>query len=203
MNDLRQRLSRSRSVPGSQRGNRQGRPDQGRPCERRGREQEEVNSQRVVAGESSVHRREVAGDNLGQVDDRRPWNDSIQRLEEKIGDLIKSRDPLQRGYSEGSPFVARIVGFPTPAKFKPSTVTPKYDGSTNPVHHIEMYQSATDIYSILDEMKCRAFFGTLKGAAHIWFTSLPKNSIENFKVLAERFIHNFCFGVRPQSRNCE
>ena len=134
-----------------------------------------------MAGEPFINRREVAGDNLGQVDDRRPWNDSIQRLEEKIGDIIKSRDPLQRGYSEGSPFVARIVGFPTPTKFKPPTVSPKYDGSTNPVHHIEMYQSTTDIYSIPDEMKCRAFYGTLTGAAHSWFTSFRRTRLRTSK----------------------
>ena len=94
---------------------------------------------------------------------------------------MKSRDPLQRGYTIGSPFVAKIVNFPRPSKFKPPVVTPRYDGSTNPVHHVEMYQSAADIYSISDEMRCRAFSGTLTGAAHVWYTSLPKNSIENFK----------------------
>ena len=49
-------------------------------------------------------------------------------------------------------------------------------------------------------MRCRAFSITLTGAAHIWFTSLPNNLIDNFKGLAERFIHNFCFGVRPQKK---
>jgi len=114
----------------------------------------------------------------------KPWNNFIQRLEDKIGDILKRREPLQRGYLEGSPLIARIVSYPTPAKFKPPVVTPKYDGSTNLVHHMEMYQSTAYIFSVSDEMRSRVFSNIVIGDVHVLYTSLLKNSIENFEQLA-------------------
>lgn len=52
-----------------------------------------------------------------------------------------------------SSFVPSVVGYLTPGKFKPHVVTPIYDGSTNPIYHIEMYQSEVNIYSTPDEMR--------------------------------------------------
>ena len=49
------------------------------------------------------------------------------------------RPLVERGYTKGSPFVEKIMSYPTPAKLKPSMVTPKYDRSTNPIHHVQMY----------------------------------------------------------------
>jgi len=49
-------------------------------------------------------------------------------------------------------------------------------------------------------MRYLAFLSNLTRLAHVWFTSLPKSSIENFKQLTERFRHNFCFGVKPPKK---
>ena len=85
------------------------------------------------------------------------------------------------------------MNFPTPSKFKSPVVTPKYDGKTDPVLHIEQYQAAADIYVVPDEMSCKAFPGTLTGVAQIWYNNLPRGKISTFFQLDELFIGNFCF----------
>ena len=67
--------------------------------------------------------------------------------------MAKAKNPLQRTFIRGTPFVQAIVDFPTPSKFKAPVVTPKYDGKTHLVLHIEQYQAAADIYAVPDEMR--------------------------------------------------
>ena len=111
--------------------------------------------------------------------------------------MAKAKNPLQRTFVRGTPFVQYIVDFPTPSKFKAPVVTLKYDGKTDPVLHIEQYQDAVDIYAVPDEMRCRAFSGNLTGSAQIWYNNLPQGKISTFLQLAELFIGNFCFGAKP------
>ena len=125
---------------------------------------------------------------------------SIHRLEDKLGEIAKTRNPLQRSFVKGSLFVKEIMDFPTPAKFKSLVVSPKCDGKTDPVLHIEKYQATTNNYPIPNEMRCRAFSGTITGSAQIWYNGLPRGQICSFNQLSELFINNFCFGAKPVKR---
>ncbi|XP_050273178.1 uncharacterized protein LOC126716194 [Quercus robur] len=49
-----------------------------------------------------------------------------------------------------------------------------------------------------DEILCRSFPTTLKGAAREWFTKLPTSSIDNFEQLSNTFLHHFIGGQRPK-----
>jgi len=89
-------------------------------------------------------------------------------LEDWLGETVKAKNPLQISFVKGSPFVQAIVDFPTLEKFKALVVTLKYDGKTDPVLHIGQYQAATDIYTVPDEMRCRAFFRIINGSAQSW-----------------------------------
>jgi len=92
------------------------------------------------------------------------------------------------------------MDFPSPLKFKAPIVTPKYDGKTDPILHIEQYQAAADIYAVPDEMRCRAFSGTIRGPVQIWYNNIPRGQIVDFNKLVELFIGNFCFGAKPVKR---
>nr|XP_023891883.1 uncharacterized protein LOC112003892 [Quercus suber] len=49
-----------------------------------------------------------------------------------------------------------------------------------------------------DEILCRSFLTTLKGAARKWFTKLPTSSIDNFKQLGSSFLCHFVGRQRPK-----
>ena len=49
-----------------------------------------------------------------------------------------------------------------------------------------------------DEILCRSFPTTLKGAAREWFTKLPTSSIDSFEQLSNAFLSHFTGGQRPK-----
>jgi len=54
----------------------------------------------------------------------------------------------------------------------------KYDGSTDPNEHIEVYTTQISLYTWNDVILCRVFPTNLKGATLSWFTRLPLLSIK-------------------------
>ena len=46
----------------------------------------------------------------------------------------------------------------------------------------------------LDEVICRAFLTTLKGASRVWFGKLPSSTIANFEQLNKGFVRHFIGG---------
>ena len=49
-----------------------------------------------------------------------------------------------------------------------------------------------------DEILCRSFPTTLKGAAREWFTKLPTSSVDNFEQLSNAFLCHFIGGQHPK-----
>ena len=49
-----------------------------------------------------------------------------------------------------------------------------------------------------DEILCRSFPTTLKGAAREWFTKLPTSSVDNFDQLSNAFLRHFIGGQGPK-----
>ena len=59
------------------------------------------------------------------------------------------------------------------------------------------------LQGVADEIMCRAFPTTLKGAARIWFGQLMPNSISTFKELCAQFTAHFIEGHRyKKSTTC-
>ena len=52
------------------------------------------------------------------------------------------------------------------------------------------------LQGVVDEIMCRAFPTTLKGAARIWFSRLMSGSIGTFKELSAQFTWHFMLGHR-------
>ncbi|XP_058220284.1 uncharacterized protein LOC131330646 [Rhododendron vialii] len=94
-----------------------------------------------------------------------------------------------------SPFPLEVMGRTLPRKFKmPQLET--FNGSTDPLDHLETYKSLMHLQAMLDQVMCRAFPVTLKASARAWFNKLPPGSIRSFKELSTSFVSYFKAGQR-------
>ena len=94
-----------------------------------------------------------------------------------------------------SPFTASVTSFPLPPKFCMPQVE-SYDGSKDPLNHLESFKTLMHLQGVTNEIMCRAFPTTLKGPVRIWFSRLTPNSIGNFKGLSPQFASHFIRGHR-------
>ena len=118
----------------------------------------------------------------------------------QIGRNGKDKKPTTKKFCKRVSICASNCGFPYSSKVQGSSSNTQIWWKTDPVLHIEKYQAAADIYAVPDEMRCRAFSGTITGSAQIWYNGLPRGQISSFNQLAELFINNFCFGAKPVKR---
>ncbi|GMH03889.1 hypothetical protein Nepgr_005728 [Nepenthes gracilis] len=86
-----------------------------------------------------------------------------------------------------SPFTAEILNRPMRTKFKMPPLD-SYDGSINPVDHLDHFHTHLSQQGLEDLVMCRCFLLTLKGDARIWFHHLPSDSIRSFKELTDLFL---------------
>ena len=89
-----------------------------------------------------------------------------------------------------SPFTMVVLECPIPSKFCLSQLKP-FDGLKDPLDHLNTFKMTLGLQQLPDEIQCRSFPITLKGAARKWFTKLPTSSIDNFKQLGSSFLHHF------------
>ena len=66
-----------------------------------------------------------------------------------------------------SPFTAEVLHFPLPAKFRMPQIE-AFDGTKDPVDHLNTYKNQMELHGYQDPVRCRAFAITLKKARH-WF----------------------------------
>ena len=69
-----------------------------------------------------------------------------------------------------------------------------YDGSMDPLDHLESFKTLMHLLGVVDEIMCKAFPTTLKGPAKIWFSKMTPNSIGTFKKLSAQFASHFIEG---------
>ena len=99
----------------------------------------------------------------------------IQALKEQMkvmmnafkGQVSSSLDDLVN--RTDSPFTAVVNSFPLPHKFCMPHID-SYDGVNDPLDHLETFKTLMHLQGVADEIMCRAFPTTLKGAARIWFS---------------------------------
>ena len=65
-----------------------------------------------------------------------------------------------------SPFTAAVNSFPLPHKFRMLHID-SYDGVKDPLDHLETFKTLMHLQGVADEIMCRAFPTTLKGATRI------------------------------------
>lgn len=81
------------------------------------------------------------------------------------------------------PFTPKVMARPLPNKFKPLLME-MFDGSRDPLDHLEAYKTHMNLQAKPDEIMCRAFSTTIKGFARVWFSQLKPGSISNFTELS-------------------
>jgi len=64
------------------------------------------------------------------------------------------------------PFIASITSYPLPPKFRMSQVE-NYDGSKDPLDHLESFKTLMHLQGIPNEIMCRVFPTTLKGSTRV------------------------------------
>ena len=108
------------------------------------------------------------------------------RLSNELDELVHRTD---------SPFTASVTSFPFPSKFRMPQVE-AYDGSKDPLDHLESFKTLMHLQGVADEIMCRVFPTMLKGLARVWFSRLMPNSISTFKELSAQFASHFIGGHR-------
>ena len=108
------------------------------------------------------------------------------RVSSNLDDLVNRTDSL---------FIASINSFPLLHKFRMPQID-SYDGVKDLLDHLETFKTLMHLQGVADEIMCRAFPTTLKGAARIWFNRLTPNSVSIFKELSTQFTAHFIGGHR-------
>ena len=77
-----------------------------------------------------------------------------RRLSSDLDDLVNRTD---------SPFTIPVNSYPLPQKFRMPQIE-SYDGVKDALDHLETFKTLMHLQGVLDEIICRAFPTTLKGA---------------------------------------
>ncbi|XP_043710610.1 uncharacterized protein LOC122659575 [Telopea speciosissima] len=91
-----------------------------------------------------------------------------------------------------------ILAFPFPKGSK-MPVLEYYDGTSDPVQHLEGFNALMAYCGASNPIMCRAFPTTLCGAARTWFNRLPPKSIHVFRDLSTACATTF-IGSRTHKR---
>ena len=94
-----------------------------------------------------------------------------------------------------SPFATEVLYRPLPPKFCLPQLE-SYDGSKDPLDHIESFKMLMLLQMTLDKVMCRAFSTMLKGATRVWFSKIPPGTIIDFEQLSKGFVRHFIGGQR-------
>ncbi|XP_022880904.1 uncharacterized protein LOC111398201 [Olea europaea var. sylvestris] len=72
----------------------------------------------------------------------------------------------------------------------------EYDGTIDPINHLNVYTDVMNLQVAPDQVMCKAFPQTLTNAARDWFSTLEPNSIASFSDLADKFSAFFASSKR-------
>ena len=108
---------------------------------------------------------------------------SLRRELDKVKNAMKGKTTMNLdGMLKriASPFTANVLECPLPPKFRLPQLK-FYDGTKDPLGHIGAFKTILNLQQTLDEVICRSFLATLRGAARVWFSKLPSLSVANFE----------------------
>ena len=126
----------------------------------------------------SIHRRPITPDeqNSNLLQEMRKEMDELRNVIKDKTDwsmdrIVKATD---------LPFTTAVLKSPVPSKFFLPQLEP-FDGLKDPQDHHNTFKTMLGLQQPPDEILCRSFPTTLKGAVREWFTKLPTSSIDNFE----------------------
>ena len=99
---------------------------------------------------------------------------SMRKGMDKLKNVIKGKttkdlDSMVR--RTNSPFTQRVLDHALPPKFRLPQLE-SYDGLKDPLDHITTFKMTFSLQQTPDEIVCRSFPTTLKGATQVWFSKL-------------------------------
>ncbi|MQM13486.1 hypothetical protein Taro_046408 [Colocasia esculenta] len=119
------------------------------------------------------------------------WRSDLQEMNRKIEALQRgTRAPSVATLLTTSLFSEEITSAPVPMKLQLPKFR-RYNGTTNPVHHLDNFQGQIEMVNLSDALRCRAFMSTLDDTALQWFKALPTQSVTSFPDLTQRFLDHF------------
>ena len=133
------------------------------------------------------------------------WEHRFKSLQQELShvkEVVRERAPDTMDtlvQQTGSPFTAEVLHFPLLAKFRMPQVE-AFNGTRDPVDHLNTYKNQMELHGYQDPMRCRAFAITLKGLALAWFNRLPPSSISSFRELSIAFVSHF-IGARTYKKS--
>ena len=152
---------------------------------------------------------EDEGDSQRRSDRPRPISPDDQNSD-LLREMRKEMDELRSAIKEktersvdklvwatDSPFTTAVMECPVLSKFRLPQLEP-FDGLKDPQDHLNTFKTTQGLQQSLDEILCRSFPITLKGATREWFTKLPTSSVDNFKQLNNAFLCHFIGGQCPK-----
>ncbi|XP_077252389.1 uncharacterized protein LOC143891744 [Tasmannia lanceolata] len=86
---------------------------------------------------------------------------------------------------------------PAPRGFKMPQV-PQYDGTTDPMEHLETFRTMMLLHGASEGFLCRTFPTTLTGTARDWYSLLKLNSVDNFEDFGDDLAWHFMSSRRPR-----
>ena len=95
------------------------------------------------------------------------------------------------------PFSQKIMQEPVPPNFKLPQFE-SYDGTTDPVDHLEAFRMTMLLHGAPDTILCRAFPSTLKGAVRNWYSMVKPSTILSFDQMSQQFAAHFVSSRRPR-----
>uniref|UniRef100_A0A2N9EHN4 Uncharacterized protein n=1 Tax=Fagus sylvatica TaxID=28930 RepID=A0A2N9EHN4_FAGSY len=129
------------------------------------------------------------------------WEQEIKAMKAQLGEMkdefkgraTRNLDTLV--HRTDSPFTEKVISFPLPSKFRMPSLE-NFDGTKDPLDHLESFKTMMCLQGVPDEIMCRAFPTTLKGPARIWFKKLIPGSVGSFAQLSHSFFNHFIGGQR-------
>ena len=94
-----------------------------------------------------------------------------EKTERSVDRLVRATD---------SPFTTTVLECPVPSKFRLPQLE-SFDGLKDPQDHLNTFKMTLGLQQPPDEILCRSFPTTLKGAAREWFTKLPTSLVDSFE----------------------
>ncbi|XP_038970589.1 uncharacterized protein LOC120104129 [Phoenix dactylifera] len=73
-----------------------------------------------------------------------------------------------------------------------------YNGTTDPLDHLESYQALMALQGSSEVVLCKAFSAILRGTARLWFSGLKPSTVSSFEQLGRQFATNFVASRRQQ-----
>ena len=130
-----------------------------------------------LAVESSYYHKFLPSTDLGETDLAHKVDDMGHQLKAL---KVRSPHPFDADFNTESPFSPQIMSEVAPPKFRMPQAE-LYDGTTDPLDHIESFKALMLLHRATDGVLCCTFSATLRKAARLWFFKLLLDSVHSFE----------------------